>query len=348
MIKKIAFPFSFLLYSFLLLISYLWFSHLAGFSLLVKTAFILRAVFPFLVETMSVTLILLWGVRSNMSNFFLKMALMIVVTIGGIQFNSFLMCSDFLIPEALANFRYLRLVFNSRSVFIEGLFLISGVLLILSIDRSGLKSWTNPQRLKTSYLLATVLTPIITISLGLILFFQPEKVPGNPLYDDFRSPLVSFVSTTTRFFIRSANTSELNRARIREFCPGINPDRPYPLIKPWIYKKPLSCYEGCDPGKRNVIVFFVESFSARLCGVYNKSLADLTPNLDAFADSSLVVYNYYNHTAATSRGIQGQLCSMFPVQNVESGGAGNVAGSQLPAIKLRAVPDFLQIGRAHV
>lgn len=66
--------------------------------------------------------------------------------------------------------------------------------------------------------------------------------------------------------------------------------------------------------KPNIILFFVEGFSAQTIGAYNSSFKDLTPNLDAFASQSLVVDHYYNHTAATYRGILGQLCSWYPYQ----------------------------------
>jgi lipoteichoic acid synthase len=62
----------------------------------------------------------------------------------------------------------------------------------------------------------------------------------------------------------------------------------------------------------NVIVIFAEGFSSRLMSVYDGPYLDLTPNLDAFADNTMIVDNYYNHTAATFRGLLGQIASAYP------------------------------------
>ncbi|WP_318495627.1 LTA synthase family protein [Photobacterium leiognathi] len=64
--------------------------------------------------------------------------------------------------------------------------------------------------------------------------------------------------------------------------------------------------------KLNIIVFFVEGISSRLLNTYGGQYLNLTPNIDMFANNSIKVTNYFNHTAATYRGIHGQLCSIYP------------------------------------
>ncbi len=88
----------------------------------------------------------------------------------------------------------------------------------------------------------------------------------------------------------------------------------YPLVKDTFYnqtKKSLIPIIKRNK-KPNVIIFFVEGFSARTIGAYNSEFTELTPNIDAFAKNAMVVKNYYNHTAATDRGLRGQLCSLYP------------------------------------
>lgn len=63
--------------------------------------------------------------------------------------------------------------------------------------------------------------------------------------------------------------------------------------------------------KPNVILFFVEGFSSKVLDVSNKENLALTPNLDSLYYKSIVFENYYNHTAATFRGIRGQLYSCY-------------------------------------
>jgi phosphoglycerol transferase MdoB-like AlkP superfamily enzyme len=61
--------------------------------------------------------------------------------------------------------------------------------------------------------------------------------------------------------------------------------------------------------KPNVIVIFAEGMSKEIFDGNNGSYTDLTPNLDEFTQSAINVTNYYNQTAATYRGLRGQLFS---------------------------------------
>jgi len=61
-----------------------------------------------------------------------------------------------------------------------------------------------------------------------------------------------------------------------------------------------------------------EGVSARMLGAYGGRYPGLTPNLDRLARRAMRVDNYFNHTAATYRGVGGQMFSGFAV----AGGAG--------------------------
>lgn len=95
----------------------------------------------------------------------------------------------------------------------------------------------------------------------------------------------------------------------------------YPLIKDFIYKGRVPFEKITDnPIKPNIIVFFIEGFSARTINYYGCSkYPGLTPSIDDFARHSMGVFNYFNHTAATYRGIHGQLCSIYPKYGGEGG-----------------------------
>ena len=60
-----------------------------------------------------------------------------------------------------------------------------------------------------------------------------------------------------------------------------------------------------DNKNKNVILFFIEGMSQRVISEKN------TPNIYNFQKNTLTFENYYNHTAATFRGIRGQLISGF-------------------------------------
>ncbi|MFH0924372.1 MAG: sulfatase-like hydrolase/transferase, partial [bacterium] len=89
----------------------------------------------------------------------------------------------------------------------------------------------------------------------------------------------------------------------------------YPLLKDYIYKgeKPFETIKS-QILKPNIIVFFTEGFSARELSLYNPQYKELTPNIDKFSthEKVMIVDHYYNHTAATYRGLLGQLCSIYP------------------------------------
>lgn len=100
------------------------------------------------------------------------------------------------------------------------------------------------------------------------------------------------------------------------------------------------------PKRPNVIVIFTEGMSARWINAYGGLHPGLSDNLDRLANSSLVFENYFNHTAATFRGLRGQLTSGHQEEggyNKEGTGVGqrDVSGD-LTAISRVSIPDILR------
>ncbi|EFR8407593.1 TPA: sulfatase-like hydrolase/transferase [Escherichia coli] len=62
---------------------------------------------------------------------------------------------------------------------------------------------------------------------------------------------------------------------------------------------------------RNVIVIFTEGFSSEIMGNAKPGAFSVTPNLNKLSTEALSFKNYYNHTAATFRGLRGQLTSGY-------------------------------------
>jgi len=120
----------------------------------------------------------------------------------------------------------------------------------------------------------------------------------------------------------------------------------YPLEKHWIYSAGLPFAR--KPGQHaapNVIVVFMEGTSARLLGAYGGTYPGLTPNMDRFAGLSMRVVRYYNHTAATYRGLQGQLVSGYPEAGGSEDGASwesAAARPALAAVHYRSLPMLLR------
>jgi len=102
------------------------------------------------------------------------------------------------------------------------------------------------------------------------------------------------------------------------------------------------------PRRPNVIVIFAEGMSARWINAYGGINPELSPNLDQLAGRSLVFRNYFNHTAATYRGLRGQLTS----GHQELGGyneAGNGIGQRDVSVDVPAASriSLAEILRAH-
>lgn len=97
-------------------------------------------------------------------------------------------------------------------------------------------------------------------------------------------------------------------------------ERPYPLVKEEIYRGsvPFAREEG-GPMKPDILVYFIEGLSARTINAYGATHPGLTPNIDRFSEHAMKVENYFSHTAATYRGLHGQLCSIFPYYGGDGG-----------------------------
>ncbi len=148
------------------------------------------------------------------------------------------------------------------------------------------------------------------VSIGAILSYCGivyANVQHEPSFSEWRSPLLSIVTTMHNYI-------EMNRKLDAMKENGSEREKIYNEFKHYtIYPS-----EGKDeelfskiPHKPNVVVFFVEGMSANIIDYYGGKYKDLTPNIDQLANSSLVFKNYYNHTAATFRGLRGQLTSTY-------------------------------------
>jgi len=80
------------------------------------------------------------------------------------------------------------------------------------------------------------------------------------------------------------------------------------------YNNKFDAQKVMDLRNKNIVVVFAEGFSFQWIDKFNK-YKDLTPNLDQFLETSVYFDNYYNHTAATFRGLRGQLTSSYQLRS---------------------------------
>jgi len=91
----------------------------------------------------------------------------------------------------------------------------------------------------------------------------------------------------------------------------------------------------------NIVVFFLESFSADLTSVYNsKTFPQITPNLEKIAQNSetTTFYNFYNAATPTINGLISNLCSFLaPTGNDEMSQT-----NEFEKYNLKCLPHYLK------
>lgn len=98
-------------------------------------------------------------------------------------------------------------------------------------------------------------------------------------------------------------------------------------------------YFSPDTPIKNVIVIFVEGFSAEVVNYKNHSSRNLTPTYDQLYKNSLAFDHYYNHTYATYRGLRGQLYSLWQYKAGFYPDVGNQGFGQMDHEKIHKLTD---------
>lgn len=203
----------------------------------------------------------------------------------------------------------------------------------------------------------------VTVLIGLLGFLLSKNKPVNCpkivkiFIGAFLIALIAFQNniilkhSLLRYPLRGkAPVADFTKTVIKKMMPVTKHQRQivsYPFQKNWIYHTPLPFEEKRTCEQPNIIIIFTEGTSARLLGCYGGTRKDLTPNIDAFAKNCMQVENYYNHTAATFRGTQGQLASCYPrYGGGEKGGwvgfkSGTGVAKQLAARNYQTLPKIL-------
>ena len=241
-----------------------------------------------------------------------------------VQYLAVYMGGEFATFLAVDNANHISLLINRRS-------LSAGVGFIVV---AGLFVWLVEFRCKrpAGFLSGWILPA--GVFLGAVLVHQSDKWLSDQslaIQTDFysskgtrlahKSPMESLYKVLFREKSDALKPLDQNDTdRAAEYGIAIKLDQRFPLIKPALYSSPLpfSASKKIEP-KPNVIVFFAEGISARTLDIYDGLAPSLTPNLTDFASSSMVVNNYFNHTYATYRGLQGQLCSFYPTHGGHGG-----------------------------
>jgi phosphoglycerol transferase MdoB-like AlkP superfamily enzyme len=228
-------------------------------------------------------------------------------------------------------------------VFIAGIFL--GLVNVGITYNSGL--YLNPiildyaggGGLTVFYKTTIVLTLLFLVLTGLFIYIFKKYIKANRsvdkkqwLYYNFAIiglaifsflSVASFKNTPEAMVIKSFITAwtnnnkqvELNpivKQKLERFGLKYDLDEFYLNQRNQVFITPLTT--EFSQNKPNVVIFFLESFSARLTSVYNPNLVNLTPALEDFANNekTIVFHNYFNASTPTITGLISQMCSILP------------------------------------
>ncbi len=251
---------------------------------------------------------------------------LIFFLVNALQAASFYQTGIFISKLATENMNHVAILLNfQNSVLVLSFTLFFIVFVFLVEKRTAKKLFLKPIKQWIFYSFFLLIS--LAIAVPNILGWWPEILIKQR--DTFlshhqllhHSPIWSLYDT---LFVQSAHIDGpmtlKNLAIAKEYGFHFQQGAEYPLIKDAIYRgnTPFVSQKTQHAGNNfiedqpNIIVFFTEGYSARTMNVYGSEYAEITPNLNDFAKHSMVVDNYYNHTAATYRGLHGQLCSIFP------------------------------------
>ena len=246
---------------------------------------------------------------------------------------------------------YKRLhVFKYIFFLIGIIYIIQGFTFFISgsfLSSLAIENWRDYQYFdnKIRYLLI-ILTPIPFCIYYFNIFSKIKSINNNVNKSVFSLFIIIIISLFTINGIRNhsailsliTNISEIvsevcspyiSSSKIRrdlsvEKFFNIDEEKEYPFLKMNVYVN--NKYSITHNNKPNVIVLFLEGCSARFIDIYDidNKFNNLTPNIDEFAKIKGVckVDNYFNHTAATYRGIIGTLTSGYPLHGGFENGSG--------------------------
>ncbi len=247
------------------------------------------------------------------------------VGINFLQIISFEISSDFVTKLALGNIEFAGLLVTTENISIVVICFLLFVVTPLIVT-NGLTKWGltigKPAKHKpqlSAFLLFVVGVALFAVLINNAKYWIPEEAIAH--YSKVLrkntikrlKPVDQFVKLFKQQPVNDIFPliSDEDTKALRNYGFPIATDKRFPLLRKKIYHSPPP-FKRKQSQRPNVILIFTEGFSARTANVYSQTYPDLTPNLLDFSQDSMVISNYYNHTAATYRGLHGGLCSLFP------------------------------------
>ena len=285
------------------------------------------------VEWLVVLVLALWCLArtGRLWHWLLAVVLFLFLTVQVTQFLSFYFTQQLLTRDAFQNAMHVGLLVSPFAVGVA--LLPMALVALVAVPASKARDLTVDTGTR-------FIASVGLVILGLLLSLPPNTTAiSSPGSSDLPpvAALAQLLLSPSEPLWFELDDEEL--AVVRKLGFTINPSSPYPFIKDRIYETPSPFPRREAHAAPNLIVFFVESLSARKLSIYGSPYPGITPNIEDFAQNSMVVDNYFSHTAATYRGLRGQLCSMYPFYG--GVGAWFDPGFEPPTTRLLGLPHLL-------
>jgi lipoteichoic acid synthase len=233
------------------------------------------------------------------------------------QLISFYRGGEFLSRLAVENINHISLLMQPAYITLAIVIVVALIAMPSTLERLPTGSLPNKRRLIAAGLMVVMAgflslgnqwLPESVVQLR-VSYMQHNNLPHS-------SPTAKFYRALTIADVILYDFSKADSEVAKNYGITINPESSFPMMRREVYRglPPFENVSGSDQSM-NVIVLFAEGFSARMLNVYGSKYEGISPNIDRFAADSnvMLVDNYYNHTAATYRGLHGQLCSIYPI-----------------------------------
>ncbi|BCX87973.1 lipoteichoic acid synthase [Methylomarinovum tepidoasis] len=305
----------------------------------------LGAFYPYVAEYLALILILRNLLAARLLLRLLGYALVALVFAGYlVQIVSYYKSGSFLPPLALENINHIDLLLQRNA----NLFLLVGVVgLCLTAVLYLLEKYGRRPR---PLAMVPLFSVAVLITVPLLPVLEAKRSPSTAAQRLLREnrltetpPLTALISTIWQTMASPHQGEKIDTdilAVAARYGFHYDDGREYPLIRKGSHPPPPFPSVGTGIRPPNIIVFFTEGYSARNTNVYSQDYPGLTPNLVDFSQNAMVVDNYYNHTAATYRGLHGQLCSLYPKYGGVGGWHDNY--ENLPRSHYLCLPEILR------
>lgn len=279
-------------------------------SLLSKISFFSDFLLEFFIAYLLLTFIPTHKKYFNLLSLFIVL-LFIIINI--FQITTFMISSDFLTQTALNNVEFVGFLFTFENIW--HVILLLFILIVIPFILSSLLLRVNALYYLKSWQTLSLLFILIT-SIYLLRYDSKIEKKTLTLHTQYsaieHAPIYSLIALFLPKAPVDMHFSKQEMALLNHAGFFFHPEKTYPLVHPKTYHSTLEFNSTVE--NPNVILIFTEGTSARTMEMYNPKFKGVTPNLNRFVEDNhtMLVKDYYNHTAATYKGLHGQLCSLFP------------------------------------